>query len=199
MLNAGLATLDYLKSRLLPEAGQDETQWDTALGMLGRAVAGQFERHCNRQLARLEVAVDEFSAWTLAVTASRYPLEEIESVEIRAADATTTELEAALYTADLAAGLIEFSTAPGTRRQRLLLTYTGGFWLDDGDPQPAGSTALPDELLEAWVTECQAQAEARGLLEAIGLRAKDPARKPPEGLSPATIEILRGYRRFSGE
>ena len=74
MLDAGFATLEYLKSRILPDAGSDDTQWDLALGKLGLAVAARFETHCNRHLQRLTAASEITSARTLSVSLKAYPV-----------------------------------------------------------------------------------------------------------------------------
>lgn len=201
MLNAGFSTLVYLKSRLLPDAGIEETQWDTALGKLGLAVAARFNAHCNRDLDRLEDTTYFASARTMSVTLRRFPVESITSVEVIATDGTTTALEETGYTLDTASGVLEFLTPPGDRTDRLKVTYTGGFWLDPltGATLPTGATALPDDLLEAWVSEVQIQAESRNLFGAISLRKDSTKSKPSTGLDESTVEALRPHRRFSGE
>lgn len=200
MLNAGLSTLVYLKSRLLPEAGVDETQWDTALGKLGESVARRFELHCNRLFGRVIAAADLYSARSLAVCLKCYPVESITSVQLRDADGNLSSAGSS-YTLDEASGLLEFLTAPGTAAERLKITYNGGYWLDpmDATPLPTGATALPADLLELWIAEVQLQAEARGIFGAVALRKPDSKIKSAEGLSADTVDGLRGYRRFSGE
>jgi len=199
MLNAGLSTLDYLKSRILPEASREETTWDEALSKIGMAVARRMEGHCARLFDRAEDAVDEFSAWTLAVTLRRYPVETITGIDIRiftgAAQAAQVD-----YNLSASSGLIEFPQVPGTRDERIIITYTGGYWLDDGDTMPVGATPLPEDLLEIWISEIQATAEARGIFEAIGLRSQKDAAKAPKtnGLSDDAVDALKPYRRFSG-
>ncbi len=200
MPDAGLSTLDYLKSRLLPEAEQEETTWDAALGMLGKAIAERMQIYCNRRFARAVDEVDEFPARTLAVTLRRYPVEEIESIQIREWNGTPSALNTG-HACDMESGLIEFSRPPGGRTQRIMVTYTGGYWLDDGGEMPAGARPLPDDLLEAFVAEVQWHAETRGLFGAAGLRPAKEAgeRRIANGLSEECGEALRPYRRFSGE
>ena len=200
MLNAGLSTLDYLKSRILPEASREETTWDEALSKMGMAIARRMEGHCARLFDRAEDAEDEFSAWTLAVTLRRYPVETISSISLRAFTGAAEEVDLS-YNLASSSGLIEFQSVPGCRDERLLITYTGGYWLDDGGTMPAGATPLPDDLLEIWISEIQATAEARGTFEAIGLRAQKDATKAPKinGLSEDAVDALKPYRRFSGE
>ena len=200
MLNAGLSTLDYLKSRILPEASREETTWDEALSKIGLAIARRMEGHCARLFDRAENAVDEFSAWTLAITLRRYPVEAITDISTRT---FTGAVESATLSYNLSesSGLIEFPQVPGTQDQRLVITYTGGYWLDDGDAMPSGATPLPDDLLEIWISEIQATAEARSIFDAIGLRSqKDSAKSSkPNGLSEDAVDALKPYRRFSGQ
>ena len=202
MLDAGLCTLAHLKSRILPEAARMDTEYDAALCKLGLAITGRMEGHCARKFARLSGTVDEFSARTMAVCLRRLPVETISSIQIRAFTGDLDVFDED-YQLDLSAGLISFGSIPGDGTERLVITYTGGYWLDDenGSTLPAGATALPDDLLETFVSEVQLQAEARGIFAAVGLRstkAGDNARIP-NGLSEDTLEALRPYRRFAGE
>jgi hypothetical protein len=199
MLDAGFTPLFHLKSRILPEAGVDDTQWDAALSALGRSVARRFEAHCNRHLERHTAASEIYSARTLAVSLKAYPVITLTSVQLRAADGTLATV-AATYQLDKGCGLLDFSTPPGSAAERLLLTYDGGYWLDPMDGTttlPTGATALPEDILELWLAEVQTQAEARELFGSVALRKE--GKTPPAGLSAATTEGLRPYRRFSGE
>jgi hypothetical protein len=199
MLDAGFSTLSYLKSRILPDAGWADTQWDLALSKLGLSVARRFETHCNRHLQRLTAASEIYSARTLTVSLKAYPVITLTSVQLRAADGTLSAVTG--YSLDAACGLVDFSSPPGGSSDRLLLTYDGGYWLDpmDGTTTPAGATALPDDLLELWLAEVQLQAEARELFGSVALR-KDASKTPPtSGLSADAVDGLRPYRRFSGE
>ncbi len=202
MLNAGFTTLETLKSRLLPEAARIDTTYDSALSQLGLAIARRFEAHCARKFDRLVDAVDEFSAWTMAVVLRRYPVEEITTIQLRGYTGALENCEAD-YSKDESCGLIDFHIPPGTRQDRLVITYTGGYWLDaeDGVAMPAGATPLPEDLLELWIAEVQLHAEARGTFEAVGLRAQKDADKAKltNGLSEDAVDGLRSYRRFSGE
>lgn len=202
MLNAGLCTLSHLKSRLLPEAARTDTEYDDALSKLGLAIAGRMEGHCARKFARLSGSVDEFNARTLTVCLRRLPVETITSVQVRV---FTGALEAfpGLYQIDKSAGLMDFRSAPGDVTERIVVTYTGGYWLDDenGTAMPEGATALPDDLLETFIAEVQLHAESRGIFQAVGLRSRSDAEKSRliTGLSEDAIDGLRPYRRFSGE
>jgi len=196
MLNAGLSTLIYLKSRILPEASRTDTTWDAALSALGKSIARSMESYCNRELARRVGAVHVCQARTLSISLRCYPVETISEIQILGADAITD------YSLNKAAGLMSFRQTPASPLHEIRVTYTGGFWLDplDDSTLPTGATALPEDILELWVSAVQAEAESRGLFEAVGLRApKDAAKARPSGLSEAMEAGLRTYRRFSGE
>jgi hypothetical protein len=199
MLAAGFSSLTYLKSRILPSAGVEEDTWDAEATRLGLAVAMQFQRFCNRDFDRLVGAVDEFSARVLSVSLRRFPVEVVTSLDTRAFTGAVTDYEGD-YSPSLSSGVLSFATPPGTENERLIVTYTGGYWLDpmDGTTQPSGSTALPADVLELWVAEVQAQAEARELFGSIALRKEQKKQVTAEGLTAATVEGLRPYRRFSG-
>lgn len=198
MLDAGFTTLTYLKSRILPAGAADELDWDDALAKLGLAVAHKFNNHCNRIFQRVEDQADEFSALNLAIVLRAFPVEEITTLQIRSFTGTLTDFTGG-YQLDQRAGLIQFRGAPGERTERLVVTYTGGHWLDDGTAQPAGTTALPADILEASIIQAQTWAEARNLFGTISL---DKDRK----ISPSALHltadiaaILEPHRRYSGE
>lgn len=205
MLDAGWSTLEYLKSRLLPqEAEPDEPaewNWDAALQALGKAVANRLNRHCGRVFERGSVT-DEFEALASAWVTTRYPVETIDSLAVVAPDSSTRILTG--YRALMGAGVIELPSVAGGALDRLAITYTGGYWLDplDGTELPDGATALPDDLLEAWVIQCQAQAETRGLLEAVAIRSprKGEEKELTAGIQLVTDvkQALEPYRRFGG-
>ena len=200
MLDAGLASLFYLKSRLLPAGGQEEEQWDDALCKLGLAVARRFESYCNRRFEYVVGADEFYSARSTSVCVKCYPVEAVTTIQLRDT-AGTQETVTAAYHLHKTSGVIEFSNSPGSSMDALRITYTGGYWLDDGGTMPAGATPLPDDLLEAWVMQCQAWAEARQLFGTIALSGMEPKKNAPDPVKlTETVEaILNPYRRFSGE
>lgn len=200
MLDAGLSTLAYLKSRILPAGGVDVMDWDDALCKLGLAVCRRFESFCNRRLERVTDAAEFYSAQSTAICLKAYPVESVTSVQIRETDGTLSTATAD-YQLHKASGVLEFTAAPGTASQNLLVTYAGGYWLDDGETQPAGSTALPDDILEAWVSQCQAWAEARQIFGTISLSGQETKKNAPDPVkfTESVETILIPYRRFSGE
>lgn len=203
-LKAGYSNVAYLKSRLMPEAATDDTDHDADLAALGKSVAGKFDRFCGRGFTRQD-AVDQFSARASAWVLTRYPVEAIESVEVRKPDGSLEEIETDEWTIWENSGLLETRAIPSRDRlDQLVITYTGGYWLDprDGTTKPAEANALPDELLEAWVLQCQHEAESRGLFGAKSFRKQKDEGAPKTatlGLLDGVIEVLNPYRRFGGE
>ena len=200
MLDAGFGTLSYLKSRILPASVADDFQWDDALCRVGLAVARKMNSYCNRTFERTLGQVDEFSALATAVVCRAFPIEAITSVEIRTWTGAVTAFTGG-YHMDNGAGLLMFASNPGDGTERLVVTYDGGFWLDGGWACPAGATALPDDVLEAWVLLCQAWVEARKILGEVAMQSLEPKAQRPGSLTleAGVAEILNPYRRYAGE
>ena len=204
MLSAGFSTVTWLKSRLLPNAATDQTDWDEAIAALGLSMAGKFEGYCGRKFARAEGTSDRFNARGTAWVLTRYPVESITSVVIREPGGDSVELDDDEWQIDEPSGLLETLSIAGSRHDRIIITYTGGYWLDprDGTAQPAETDALPAEILEAWVTQCQHEAESRGLFNAASLRSQKDESEPKTstlGLLEYVTETLNPYRRFGGD
>lgn len=201
MLEAGFTTLEYLKRRILPAGAVDSMDFDEAIARLGRGVAARFNAHCNRILPRSVDLVDEFNALARAIVLRAFPVESVDSVQIRTFTGALDTHEAG-YQIDESAGLMLFETAPGDATERIVVTYTGGFWLDDGGDQPAGSTALPDDLTEAFIMQVHAWAVARNIFGTVamgGMEAKAQNTPSPVTLLAEVEQILNPYRRFSNE
>lgn len=198
MLEAGFLTTAALKARLLPDALTAETEWDAVLAKLGIGAARKFNAFCNRVFERTEDQVDEFSALSDAVVLRAFPVETITSVDLRVFTGSLMDY-AGGYQIDQRAGLMKFATSPGGGTERTVITYDGGFWLDDGDDQPAGSTALPDDIVEAFVIQCQAWADARNIFGTVSLKEDRKTSLSPVQLMAEVQSILEPYRRYSGE
>jgi hypothetical protein len=205
-MNAGLSSLEALKDILLPTAAlRASTDYDEALVQLGKGVAAQMQKHCNRKWQRVEDDVHEFSADCISQTVPRYPVEDIAAIDIKRSGETAWEdiLDDYLANFFAASGVIEFTGILGTHRDKVRVTYTGGYWWDDGEeaePQtlPEGATAVPDDLLHAWHLQCQAEAEHTGLVKARIVRAEDEeSNKSMRSLDllPQVKNILLGYIR----
>lgn len=202
MLAAGFTDLATLKSRILPAGAVDITDWDDALQSLGKGVANAMNQACNRELQRGVSVIYECTAATLIAVVRRYPVEAIGSVQIRAYDGTLTTHTAG-YQLAAPAGILQFASMPGDGTERLRITHTGGYWLDDGDDMPETATPMPDDLLEAFFIQAQVWAEARNLFGTASLQGeveKKPAdRSSAMRLAPEVAAILAPYRRFANE
>lgn len=200
MLDAGFGTLQSLKNAILPQSVAWDNTWDEPLARLGLAVAGRFNAHCNRVFQRVEGWVDEFSADSLAIVLRAYPVETINTIHVRGFTGALEDYTAG-YQLDQRAGLLRFRQPPGDGTERIVVDYDGGFWLDNGGAMPAGSTALPYDIFEAWTLQCQAWAEARRLFGELALQSLNPKAERPNSLTLHTDvqAILEPYRRFSNE
>lgn len=200
MLSAGFQTLDDLKARLMPAAGADETEWDAKLAAVGLAVAQAFGRYCDRAFDRAVDAVDEFAARATAWTLRRYPVESISAMALVDRDGGTAAYDVADARLMKRSGLLEIPYFIGSEDQHLRITYTGGYWLDDGGAQPAGSTALPADVIEAYVAQAQHWAELRGIFSDAAMReGDDRGALATLALLPAVRTLLNPYRRIGGE
>ncbi len=175
-MNAGLSNLATLKAWLLTEALVDGTDYDTQILAIGRGVAGLLESHCNRKFAREAEAVFEFSARNYQVIVDRYPIEAITKIEARGSIADgfieQPDPNSIIFGLNEAAGMIDFGGRFGTERDRVRVTFRGGYWFNqqeadyeppetpsEEDPDlsllPEGAIALPDDLQLAWLLQCE--------------------------------------------
>lgn len=133
-MNLTLGTLAELKAHLLNEGVRAQTDFDATIAALGRGVAAQFERHCNRRFARAEDDTFECQADRAHVVLPRLPVENISKLELGTGyEPSWSEITRSsnIEVVDKAAGIVEFVRQIGTRRERLRLTYTGGYWFDE--------------------------------------------------------------------
>lgn len=151
------ATLAILKSHVLPEPLQASTDYDVVLQSIGAGVADMFQKRCNRQFERVVGDAYEVAGDQPLISLPRYPVESVASVELQAGyGGAWTALTDAIQELHKEAGMLTLCGVQGSYTERLRITYTGGFWYDNvgGQSQPAGSTALPEDLLLAWYTQC---------------------------------------------
>lgn len=200
MLSAGFATLEQLKESVLPEELISETNYDNRLRRIGKGVAEQINRHCGRVFQRGEGITFDETANRTSVSLPRYPLENIIQVTLDYGG------ELSDYTADIetiskSAGIIQFYQILGSYDDRVEVTYTGGYWLDDGTPQPEGVSALPWDIIHAHEIQCQMVIEHTNLLGTASARTDKEGRGQPKlrdlTLSPDVKSILRPHVRFA--
>lgn len=210
-MNAGLGNLATLKAFVLPEAMVAQTTFDARMATIGRGAAAAFERFLNRQLAYAVADTFETPANKSYVSLPRFPL--VEVIDIAERDTAQDEFaslgavnEVALNISENS-GLVEFGVITAPSSSRLRVTYTGGYWFETREPadmgypsaQPAGSTALPEDLKEAWLLHCQKIFERTRALSTAGVKTDDaqtpflPSTKMDEGI----IAMLEPHRRFA--
>jgi len=159
-MDAGLGTLEELKGFALPSEFVSETDFDATVLDIGKGFAERFDAFCNRQLRRAVDDVYEADADTLFLSLPRYPVESISAIEVQSGYG---ESWVALTPADAIArlntdsGVVDLAYQPGGSHARIRITYTGGYWHDKtgSDTQPAGSTALPDDIKLLWRAQCR--------------------------------------------
>jgi hypothetical protein len=207
-MNLGLGNLDDLKQFILAEAVRAQTDNDVVLQAIGKGVAAVMERHCNRWFARVEGAVDTFTAdhdtWTL----SRFPVEVIDSVEVKTTDTEGWVAQSnPILISELERGFIDFGAFLGDHRSRVRIAYTGGYFFETLEPseegypttRPQGSTARPDDLKLAWLLQCQHVFEGKDHMLPKGIAANGaeiPINLKDVVLLPAVVDLLRGYIRY---
>lgn len=219
-MNAGFSNRGQLKAWLLAASMQSSTEWDDQILAIGLGVAAHIEQFCDRQFARATADVFECSADRDHIVLPRYPVESIATIEQSVAndvEATWTELTSPIQSQSLDRGLIYFDGFIATYRERLRITYAGGYWWNqqesDYDPpdtpteenpdlsaKPTGATAIPDNLVLAWRLQCE---HLWGQRDRLGLNvAKDqkdiPADAPTVApLLPSVQAMLYPFIRYS--
>jgi hypothetical protein len=191
MALVGYRNLAWLKSRLLPADMGDQSDYDADLSNIGLAVAAHFDRYTGRELIRAVDARFECAGGVPSLVVSRYPIEEITSAVLISGGSQSDISDAILNTLEKA-GVIDFGGTIGSVQDKLRIGITGGFWCDDDDEQPAGSTALPDDILGAWVHQCRAVCEAENIFRAKG--AERPDKKTAGPVSLETLTLLPGVK-----
>ena len=198
-----LAQLATVKARLaiLPS----DTSQDDLITRAIEAVSARFDRECNRRLARVVDATQEFGPAETEIVARCYPVEMVSKFELK-----TTEVEGWIERTgvayvlrqgcviSLALPLSFVPQASWSGPQLARVTYTGGYVLPGGTPG-AGQTALPSDLESAAVEQVAAWFQQRDKLGLI--------RHWPSGgtylvfsqlpLLPQVSAIIRPYRRWA--
>jgi hypothetical protein len=199
-----LGNLTTLKAWLLPDTWQSETAKDDVIAQLGRGVAAAMESHCNRRFARVEDETQLFSGSETVLLLPRYPLEEKPTVEVRGEGADTFESAGDWIEGWREnAGIVFLTGQLGTDRAVIRVTYTGGYWVDTSEPEdedpptmPEGATAIPHDVVQAWLTQCRHMWTAHKLFANTGTDEGKAAAAPLD-LLPVVVEMLAPYRRLT--
>jgi len=201
----GLGTLVQLKRFLLSAGIVAETTYDEVLTFIGKGVAAQIDRHCNRTFKRGVSITEDFRGGTDYLPLARYPVESIASIGLKSSGESVFTTQAdVIDTAALDTGCLLLTGYIGSERDQLRVTYTGGYWYDVSDDgsgsQPSGSTLLPAEIQMTWLYECQHVWEAANRLGITHIPQGDNAllntRLGILELSPMSKAVLEPYRRL---
>lgn len=203
-MNAGLSNLRTLKSHLLPQSWETENELDDLIADLGLGVAAMMEEYCGgRKFRRVVDDTFEQAADSRLVQLPRFPVEGTPTLAVRSAGESTWEDEDdAFDQVAEASGLLYLSVQLGTDRDRVRVTYTGGYWWDEtednSDTLPAEATALPAALKLAWLQQCK---HVFAQSEALFRRAVSEAQAKPEVASvellPSVKQALRPFSIFA--
>lgn len=202
--DVGLGTLGELKRYLLNAGIAAETTYDEALLALGRGVAGQIDRYCNRTFKRGASITEDFRGGTDLILLGRYPVESVASIGLKSTGESvfTTQTDI-IDTVGLDSGILALVSELGTHRDQIRVTYTGGYWYDPTDDgtgtQPTDAALLPYDLKLAWLNQCLhvwSKRQNLGLDHAI----TDPQQKTTFtnlDLFPAVKTTLDQFRRLA--
>jgi hypothetical protein len=198
---AGYRNLEWLRARLLPADLGEEGEWDADIEQIGQQVAAMFDRATGRTLRRTVGAVYETTADMPVFVVGCYPIETLTSV-ILITGADETNITDQVRNVQKSSGVVFMSGASGDGTQTIRATVTGGYWCQEGlASMPSGATALPDDLLGAWVSQCRAVCEAENTFrqkgaEKPGERKGSGARVDSMDMAPDVRRVLQLYSRF---
>jgi hypothetical protein len=188
---AGLCNLDTLKKHLLPSSMAPETRFDLPIQLIGAGVRGAFEQYCNRKFVYTVDDTQDFTGNRSHYYLPRYPLSGVTKIEMRYFQTDDwTEITDQPITISYENGLVAFGYTLGREPLRVRATWSGGYWFEplepDDDAYPSTKPEvtdelalrngaqipnLPDELLSAFLWQCEAVWATRDKL-GIGLNDK---------------------------
>lgn len=195
-----LDTLDNLKTFILPLSLQGKDSYDELLTMIGSGVAARFDQHCNRSFAHVSGDTYETNGDREILVLPRYPIESVDQVEFLDSYGDDWTVESgAVDSVDARSGLVQLCGSLGDYKSRIRLTYTGGYWFDTvgGQSQPAGSTALPEHIRSAWMTQCKVLFESLDVTGTSLSSDKYVSRIAHYDLVPEVANMLRDERRLA--
>ncbi len=205
-MNLGLGNLASVKAYVLPGALSEETEFDARLATIAKGVTAALEKFCNRKLARAADDTFEFTGERAYVALPRFPIEEITALDQRFSIATGWETQGLdlILNRDDSAGLLDFGAPLGSYQSHVRVTYTGGFFIETLEPSeegypseaPEGATALPPDLLQAWLLQCQIIFERTRSLSTSGVKEKAQAELGAMQLAEGVKEMVRPFIRF---
>jgi hypothetical protein len=203
-MDLGLGNLTELKAHLLASGIAATAKFDNVIAAIGKGVAAQFERYCNRKFARVVGDKETISADRTIYILPRSPIETITQIETRddtVAGWVVQQINTIILNQDESKGLIEFGYVAGIQLSKLRITYTGGYWYDTSEDgsglQPNGSTLLPHDLKLAWFLQCQEVWNRRDKLgTSIADKPTNQVQLDGLDLIPQVKTILTGLKRY---
>ena len=216
-MNCGFSNLDYLKKYLLAGTVQSDTRFDARIQALGLGVAGKFAQYCNREWMYAQNIQEIFSADRPHWFSRRNPVTQFTKVELRyfAADAWA-DVTAQPVSTDEEKGYIDFGYTLGRNPMKVRLTYNGGYWWEQREPDdplypsalPADITAnqagidpakfnLPDELFQIWLIQCEHVWTHTNKLGTNLLKSgTESSVRFPEAWGPNVENTLQSFKRY---
>lgn len=211
-MDLGLGNLSGLKRHLLAESLRNSTAFDETIKAIGKGVAAQFDKFCNRKLARAVGDTFVFYADRSEVVLPRYPIEAVTAIAQKDSEADgfvaldLTTVESVAHDK----GMVRFGARLGTYMSQVRLTYTGGYFIETEEENatgwpstvPEGATALPEDIRLAWLQQCARVWEIRDKLGSSVAKAGGDATFVAQTLGELKVieqarEILNAYRRFA--
>ncbi len=210
-MNAGLSNLTALKAQLLAASLRGDTDYDTVITAIGLGVAAQFDAFCNRGFARAAGWQDIFRADRRHWWLNRFPVETVTYTEKKDSEADgylsfplPPSGDALIQSMDLSTGYIMFIALQGYYFSMIRVTYTGGFFFEQLEPQDAGfptpmppaAFPLPGDVQLAFFLQCQ---NIWKRVDKLGAQiAQDPERQSAIAslrLAKAVRQLLHPYVR----
>jgi len=193
--------LSTIKARL--GLGEADVKDDEFLTAALAAVAARFDRECNRTFARAAEATFEFRADELDLNVKHYPIETVDTFEIKSNETDGwVEVVGVDYLINPARNLIELTAPLGTSRQLGRVTFAGGYVLP-GATAEAGQTELPADLVQAAGEQVAYWFQNRDRLGLSSMSGqgggmvKDPVSVvAPFDLLPIVMNTLKKYERW---
>ena len=157
--------LNQLKARILPAETSGATRFDERLRGIAEGVAAMFDCYTGRKLVREVGRIEDHPGGVGVIFLQAPPVEVLTTLTISYEEGDAFE---ALGYDRLSkkAGIIRFDEAsPGDDGSTIRATYTGGYWVDTSEDLsgtlPNGATAIPGDLLDAWVMQVDHECRLR--------------------------------------
>jgi len=216
-MNAGFSNLDWLKKQVLAGTLASSTDFDPLIQALGLGVAAQFARYCNREWNYAAGIMEVFSGDRPHWFARRAPVTQFTKVELRFFMADPwTNITGQPVSVDEEKGYIDFGYTLGRRPMQTRLTYNGGFWWEQLEPDdvhypsaiPTDITNndagidpakfnLPDDLKLAWLIQCKHIWKNQDKLGTDVLKGgADASVRFPESFALTVEQTLQSYIRY---